>query len=460
MTQLSLKNRIALSYLVSTALLVLFVFVIIYNIVLYSVYSHVDNDLALEVNDHLSEIQIRNDRVFLLDPEEWREQEHNTLNVNPVFVEVCDNSEKRIDKSPNLKHHELYYHRNRQDFKPFDTKLAGKAIRQVEFAVRHKGRVAGYILIAMSLEEPRMVLKNLSQVLWISYPAILILLFLTARFIAGNSIKPIKNITNTANDITRDNLRSRIELPNKKDELYVLSRTINDLLERIENAVLREKQFTSDASHELRTPLAVVKGTLEVLIRKPREKKEYEEKIRYCISEVDRLNNLVDQLLLLARFENQKVALSRQEIELDEIILQSLERFSTVIAKQRIIIDFVFEEHFMVLSDAYLVSIIVENLLSNAIKYSPSQGTVKIVLSRDGQSVCCRIIDHGIGIPKEDLDKIFERFYRSKTISNREIKGTGLGLSIVNRLCDLLGIELNIDSPEQCGTEISIVFPS
>jgi len=157
----------------------------------------------------------------------------------------------------------------------------------------------------MSLQDATMVLHNLLKTMVILYPLILLLLFIIARIIAGKSIKPISAIIKTSNIITKDNLKSRIQLPQNQDELYILSQTINSLLDRIENTIEREKQFTSDASHELRTPLTVIKGTLEVLIRKPRQHEEYIEKINFCISEVNRLNHLVDQLLLLARFENQ-----------------------------------------------------------------------------------------------------------------------------------------------------------
>lgn len=459
MPRLSFKNRIALNYLISTALMVLFVFVIIYNIVSFTVYSHVDSDLAIEVNDHLSEIKITNDNVQLIDAKEWGEQEHNTLNVNPVFVQILDAERKLVGKSPNLKNSNLLLGENEKDFIAFDTKLTGKSIRQVQFSVRNKGKLAGHIMIAMSLEDTNLVLRNLSNVLLISYPIILLLLFFTARFIAGRSIMPIKNITKTASAITRENLKTRIELPEKKDELFVLSKTINDLLERIENAIAREKQFTSDASHELRTPLAVVKGTLEVLIRKQRDTKEYEEKIRYCISEVDRLNNLVDQLLLLARFENQKIVTNKIQVELDEIILQSLQRFSAEIESRNIAIIFSFEEHFIIHSDAYLVSIIVENLLSNALKYSNPSGEITIELVKENQSVLCTISDNGIGIPEEDLHKIYEQFYRSQATVHPAIKGTGLGLSIVKRLCDLLLIEIKIDSSLANGTSVCLRIP-
>ncbi|GEP51731.1 two-component sensor histidine kinase [Flavobacterium noncentrifugens] len=455
----SFKNRIAFNYLISTALMVLFVFVIIYNIVSYSVYSHVDNDIKIEVNGHLSEIKIENDNVTLIDPEEWREEEHRSLDVNPVFVQILDGNKELVNKSPNLKNRNLIFDANQEDFKNFDTKLNGRSIRQIQFPVLHKKKIAGYIIIAMSLEDANLVLQNLRDVLLVSYPIILLLLFFTARFIAGRNIRPITNITETASAITKDNLKSRIDLPSNKDELYVLSHTINSLLDRIENAIDREKQFTSDASHELRTPLAVVKGTLEVLIRKPREKEQYEEKIKYCISEIDRLNNMVDQLLLLARFENQKIGLNNQPVELDAIILQSLERFSSGIESANISIDFKFDNHFSIYSDAYLIATIIENLISNAIKYSKSNGLIRIHLSEASNFINCKISDNGIGIQKADLANIYGQFFRSQATAHPAIKGTGLGLSIVKRLCDLLQCDIQIESEIGKGTTVSIQFP-
>jgi len=459
MPQLSFKNRIALNYLISTALMVLFVFVIIYNIVSYSVYKHIDNNLALEVKGHLTEILVKNDNIQLVNPDEWRQQEHNTLYVNPVFVQIFNTDGKLVEKSPNLKKMNLHFNKDHKDFENFDTRLEGKSIRQIQFPVRHKSKLAGYILIAMSLEEANLVLGNLRNVLWISYPVILFLLFFTARFIAGRNIRPIKNITKTARAITKDNLKSRIELPANKDELFVLSTTMNNLLDRIENAIDREKQFTSDASHELRTPLAVVKGTLEVLIRKPREESEYHQKIKYCINEVDRLNTLVDQLLLLARFENQKIIINSQPVELDEIILQSLERFSSKIESENIAIDFSFNAHFTIVSDGYLVSVIIENLISNALKYSKKKGKISILLSDQTDGISCNIVDNGIGILKQDLTKIYEQFYRSEATSHTAIKGNGLGLSIVKRLCGLLYADIKIESEPGSGTSVNLWFP-
>jgi signal transduction histidine kinase len=251
----------------------------------------------------------------------------------------------------------------------------------------------------------------------------------------------------------------RIPLPPNKDELYALSQNINNLLDRIEYAIEREKQFTSDASHELRTPLAVIKGTMEVLIRKPRNQVEYEDKINFCISEVDRLNKMIDQLLLLARFENQKQNINNESVYLNAVLLDQLTRFSEKIAIKKITINSDFSSDFYVYSDAYLVSIIIGNLISNAIKYSNNSGKISIKLSQHSDTILFTIIDNGIGISQTDLEKVFYSFYRADSLNSSNIKGTGLGLSIVKRLCELLNITISIESELNIGTIIKLSLP-
>jgi signal transduction histidine kinase len=287
---------------------------------------------------------------------------------------------------------------------------------------------------------------------------ILLLLFLIARFIAGRSIKPISAIIQTADIITRDNLKSRITLPNNKDELHLLSGTINNLLDRVENAIEREKQFTSDASHELRTPLAVIKGTLEVLIRKPRNVDEYKEKIDFCIKEVNRLNHLVDELLLLARFEHQKQSLKLGKVSLNNLCEEIVKRNTIAIEEKEIKCNINFSEPYFVQSDSYLFSIVINNIITNAIKYSHKGGIINFEVRKSKSDIVLTVSDQGIGIAQEDLEKIFDQFYRSKSIQNPKIKGTGLGLSIVKRICFMLDVALEIKSEENIGTVVSFTF--
>jgi len=471
MFSFSFKNRIAFNYIVSTALLISIVFLVIFQIVKYSVYNHINTDIAVEVEKHLEEISLDSQETYLLQVDQWRAREHNTVDVNPVFVQFYDSNNQLIDKSPNLKNLNLKLFPIEKDNQYIDTQLNQKPIRQIQVPVFQEKEIIGHLVIAMSLDDAEMVIGNLSNILLISIPLILIVLFLIARFFAGRSIQPVRTIIETSSQITKDNLKTRIPLPQNKDELFVLSENINNLLNRIENAVDREKQFTSDASHELRTPLAVIKGTMEVLIRKPRNQHEYEEKIQFCISEVDRLNHMVDQLLLLARFENQKQNVKQESIYLNALILDNLTRFSdkTESKKLKIIADFT--DDYYIQSDNYLVSIIFSNLISNAIKFVDENTPPQVSISANVASVeeilklklvenkywKISISDNGIGIEDEFKENIFTMFHRIH--GNAEFEGTGLGLAICKKIIENHFGAILVESNQNQGTTFTLFLP-
>ena len=456
----SLKNRIAFYYLISTALLILVVFISIYSYVSYTVQDKLNQHINYKIEEHVSKIDYTKNEVILADKQEWYEREHNEVNVNPVFLQITNSQGDIIEKSENLKNKTLLFTKNLNRKLVLDSKLANKKIRQVQLPLIQSDKIKGYLLIAVSMEETVSFLYNLKKILFSTYLLVLLLLFLVARFIAGSTIKPINAIIKTSSEITKDNLKGRIELPQNRDELYTLSQTINSLLDRIENTIEREKQFTSYASHELRTPLAVIKGTMEVLIRKPRNQEEYQEKINFCIREVDRLNYLVDQLLLLARFENQKQNIKKEWVDLKALILDNLTQFSDSISNNDIEIKVTIADDLVIQSDYYLFSIIMSNLLSNAIKYSNEKSTIAIAAELKNKNTVLTITDSGMGIPNLELDKILHSFYRSETVQSSNIKGTGLGLSIVKRLCLLLKVEMDIQSQLGIGTTVTLIIPN
>ncbi|AWH86545.1 two-component sensor histidine kinase [Flavobacterium album] len=455
----SFKNRISLYNLFGVAILMLIIFISIYSTVFWSVNYDINEDLERELKIHQSEVTASNGVISYMPEGEWKEPEHVTVFMDPVFVEIYDVNKKLMEKSPNLKHSDLVLAEGAVKGTHIDTFIDSIPVRKVQTPLFYKGKTVGYAVIAMSIESETRVLDNLKYILFLTYPVGLIVLFFATRFIAARSIKPVVHIIDTARKITDNDFSQRIALPETKDELYILSDTINELLNRIENAIAREKQFTADASHELRTPLAIIKGTLEVLIRKPRDTDEYISKIKYCVEEVSRMNNLVDRLLMLARFENYDKASAFQQVALDEIMQEALERYSPKIKDKDIRVLFDVEQHFYILSDPSMLSIIIENVLSNAIKYSVDNGSlsIKIVNAGDGKIVCT-ITDNGIGIGEHDIDKVYDQFYRAEATENAGIKGTGLGLSIVRKIASLLHISIAISSIKDSGTTVTLIF--
>jgi len=441
-------------------MLIFVVFFSIYSIVSITVINKVNEHINYEVEEYKEKINVTERNVALLDPDEWDQREHNEVSVDPVFLEITNSVGTILEKSENLKTKSLIFNYKVLKDKVTDFKLSGKLIRQKQVPLYFQNKVNGYLIVAVSMEEAITIIEKLETILYVLFPIVLLILFLVAQFIAGRSIKPINSIITTSNAITNDNLKARIPLPKNKDELYILSQTINNLLDRIESTIDREKQFTSDASHELRTPLAVIKGTLEVLIRKPRNTEEYQQKINFCISEVDRINSLVDQLLLLARFENQKLSLKIEKENLNEHIAEVVHRFEAKAQKRNITIVNNFSKDYYGNTDSYFFTIVLNNLISNALKYSKENGTVEISLEISNDSTILKVKDSGIGISSDEINKVFNSFYRtSNTADHPEIKGIGLGLSIAKRLCDILGITISISSEENIGTILELSIP-
>ena len=460
MNKLSLRNRISFYFLGATAVLVLILFIAIYYVVHKTVYTHLDDDLKAESGEVFKGIVILNDKFIFANPYEWSEKEHSQIEVNPTFVQVCDTNGIVIRKSGNLLSSELKFYPGKKTKSFFNTLLSMQPTRQLQMPIQNpNGKILGYLIIAIPLEESALVLNNLKFVLLFTYPVVLIALFFITRFFAGKSIEPVNKVISTAERITKENLEERIELPLHKDELYKLTSTINQLLDRLEDTVIREKQFTSDASHELRTPLAVIKGTLEVLIRKPREVEQYESKISYCINEVNRMSTIIDQLLMLARYDSGKISPNIVKINLQHKVLSVLDRLQNQVISKNISVKIIDDFNIPVKADPDMIDIILENIISNSIKYSERDSNIEVQIEKNDSTVLCLIKDDGIGMTNEQVSKIFDRFYRADESRNSKISGNGLGLSIVKKLTDLQNLKLEITSRPQAGTTVIISFP-
>lgn len=455
----SFKNRIAFHYMIATAIIMAVVFLVIFFAVKSAVYSNIDKDLSYEADKHTKEVFIKGDSIKIINKEEWAEREHTTIQVNPVFVQIIDKNGRFMDKSPNLKEQFLVFNKDEKYGGHFNETLNKQIIRQAQVALEENGKIKGYIIAAMSLDASQKVLSNLSMVLVISYLIVLLGLYFISRFLAARSIIPVKNIIETTNRITKDNLNERVKLPSNKDELYQLSYGINSLLQRIENTIARERQFTSDASHELRTPLASLRGTLEVLIRKPRTQSEYEEKVTYALCEIDRMKNIIEQLLILARMDGNSIKASEM-LPLNTILDDIIKRYKDTIKSKNIQIKLDSNINAIDEVPSYFSYLMLDNVLSNAIKYSKDHSIITILITKVSNQIICQITDTGIGIKTEDLDHIFQQFFRSEALDHKHISGSGLGLSIAKKAADAIDAKFLIESELGKGTSVTITFLS
>jgi len=454
---LKFRNRIALFNTLAVAFTTALVFLVIYLVVYKTAYGHLDNDILIEKEEVFGNIQCHGDSVIINKMPEWDEAEHSQVEVNPTFLQISDLKDKIIFRSTNLLENQILSNpiRNQETF--YNGEINGKRIRLGYFPINNESGVKiGQLTIAVSQQQSYTILNNLIWVLLITFPLVLIVQFVVSSLAASKAIKPVNQLIDSASEISDSNLSTRLVLPAHQDELYQLTKTINELLSRIETSMLQQKQFTSDASHEIRTPLSGIRGTLEVLIRKQREPQVYEEKIARTIKEVDRLDLLLEQLLQLARIDSSKAA-RNEAICLTKLISLSGKKWKKQAREKKINLQLQIPEDVIVMGDQLYLELILDNLLSNAIKYGKENGNV--FASWDETSKTLSIKDDGIGIPIKDLPNIFNRFYRADESRSSAIKGNGLGLSIVKKLSNFQNINLRAESQPDQGSTFMLQFP-
>ena len=452
----SYKERIARRLTWVTALIFSLVFLLIYLVANFTVVRNIDRELQLEIDKHKKEIFLVDGKIRFLHMDEWEEMEHAQIQLNPIFIEIVDMEGNSMDRSPNLNENYLSFSPEKSENKEAWTqKIGSREVRQRQIPLFNAGKQEGYLLLAKSFADTRELLDNLRNVLLLIYPLILISLYLTMRYLAGKSIEPLEKISQKTNQITQENLNERIPETGANDEIGQLSRSINNLLGRLEQALKREKQFTSDTSHELRTPLAVLRGTLEVLIRKPRTAEEYEQKVKTALGSIDRMSTMIDQLLALARVENGK-NLVKEELELIAFLEELGDQFSLE-KQQKVVFQSLLSLPIYVRTNEKSLEMILGNLLENAVKYSQEGNEVFLRVGREKEAFI-EVVDLGCGIAPEQIDQIFDPFFRAQEALDRGIPGTGLGLAIVKKLAQESGIQLSVRSEKGKGSTFRLDF--
>ncbi|NTW54961.1 MAG: HAMP domain-containing protein [Chlorobaculum sp.] len=466
---MSLRNRIAFYYTVTTALLMAAVFGAIFFSIDRIVFLHFDQELRHEASEALQKARLKGklfselERLCELDSTEVKlngdKLPVERISTDSGFIEIFDRQGRVVGKSLNLENHSLKFNTGYSGVRFFDSTVGPEPVREVQVPlIDKKGEVAAWLVVAIPTGNILSIFIDLRNIMIVSFPVIILFLFILTRAIAGRSIRPIEEVISTAETLTQENFGQRIPLPRQHDELYRLSATINELLDRLQEAFEREKHFTADASHELRTPLAVVKGTLDVLVRKPRAVEHYEEKIRYCLDELQRMSRLIDQLLILARYEQGAVKLHIAPIELSAAIESVIARLGSLASDKQISFERERLEEGQVSVDPFMLDMILENILSNAIKFSPAGSSIEIDVARQSGLLVCTIADHGPGIPEDKLQRVFDRFYRVDESRSSGTGGFGLGLSIVKKLSDIQHIGVSVTSREREGTAFRLVF--
>jgi len=329
--------------------------------------------------------------------------------------------------------------------------------RIITTPVMENRRLSYIVQVASPLAQLRTVLRNLRFSLLFLLPLTVILTGLSGVFLVQLTLKPVDQMIETIHQITAENLKLRLKIPGTKDEIESLAKTFNQMIARLDEAFTTQRQFMEDISHELKTPLSVLKGELEVTLKKIRSPQEYENALQSSLEEVNHLAGIVENLLTLARFDAKTTILQAQPLDLSSLIKDAVEAIQVLAVQKNITLQFNTAHTVEILADKNQLKRLVLNLLDNAIKYTSSGGRVSIDLHQQRTSVDIDITDTGIGIPENELPHIFDRFYRVD--KSRSSIGFGLGLSIAQSIAMAHGGRIYAKANVPQGTIFTISLP-
>jgi len=337
-----------------------------------------------------------------------------------------------------------------KDYIVYDTRTPGPPGRHGGFWIRGVESVNSTTLLG----------KSAIVIMLILIPLILLLTALGGYYITKKAFNPVNNIIKTANDISaQKDISRRIEISpdSKEDELNHLSVTLNKMLDKIENLIIQEKQFTSDASHELRTPISVILAQGEYLLDISENDKE-KELAQTIVDKAKQVSKLVSRLLLLARIDQNRQKFNKEKVDVGVIIDVAIDSMKELASKKEILLFSNVSDGTIVDADETLLLSAITNLISNGIKYGKESGHVSVTASKLGDRTEITVADNGVGISAEHIDNIWTRFYRVDDVRNDDYGSSGLGLSMVKSIIELHGGTVAVKSCLGQGTEFRIIL--
>jgi heavy metal sensor kinase len=315
------------------------------------------------------------------------------------------------------------------------------------------------VQIATDIKNINKTLYNFLENIFIVIPVLLIVSIGCGMFVAKKYREIVRSITSVTNRITSRNLQERLTVPAVQDEFRDLTVTINSMINRLEQSFMEIKQLTADVSHELRTPLCALKGELEIALSQKRNDDEYLEAIAESLERINFLIRMVNDLLLISRFDENKTDLEMVYLNLGEIV-RDLHEFYLPMAQDKKLQFFIKQcDDVTTPCDKTRIHQLFSNLLDNAIKFTPEQGSVTLSLTAAESAVQFLVRDTGIGIPESDIPNIFNRFYQCDKSRSGASRGSGLGLHICKHIAEAHRGSIRIERNQGAGVTAIVTLP-
>lgn len=449
MNRLTIRVKMMLWYTLLTGVLLAVFIPTLYRAISQSLFKNEEGVLRTAMSQVISDMEVENNTVVF----------DGQMELLPgIYVVITDSNGTAI------------YSNNSLNWIADESYVYGE-VRKLQKAeaewlfydelIENDEKMIASIHLCSSYDHIESSLNNLKLILLFSSLAFLAIAILGGLFIAGRALSPISDITKTAAKMESGDLTNRISGIHSKDEVGLLADTFNKMLERLEVSFTKEKQFASDASHELRTPVAIIMAHAEEIINKLSMVDEninfsFDEYAEIILSESKRMNVIISQLLMLTRGYEGKYPLELETFDLTVVMEEVTHQMEKVATLQNISLLCEADSTVEITADQSLVTQLLINLIENAIKYNNPEGYVKISALKGQGNIRITVEDNGMGIARNDIAHIFDRFYRVDT--SRDRSGTGLGLSIVKWIVDEHNGEIIVASELGKGTKFDVLL--
>jgi len=314
------------------------------------------------------------------------------------------------------------------------------------------------VYAAQSLEESIQMINRFRTILFMAISLNIMVLAFAGFWIARRSLSPLARFSDRIEKITHKTMGERIDPEFQVDEVRNVARSFNDMLDRLQGAFESEKRLVADASHELKTPLSVIKAQCDVLLQRERTKEEYAGALSKIKATSDTMKKLIDDMLSLTRLDSGSLSASGfADVSLGECIDRAVKFTGFMAEAKQIRMNKNISNDIWIKGDQDALTEIFLNIIENAIKYSPAENSIEIILVPDAREATVEIRDHGAGITQEDMERVFDRFYRGAAA--RSLPGTGLGLSIAKAIAEAHGGRISVRSEAGKGSSFFITLP-
>jgi heavy metal sensor kinase len=322
------------------------------------------------------------------------------------------------------------------------------------------GVLVGVLQVGRSERDVDAALYQLAVLIAVAIPLTLVFASAGGLFLASRALGPIDRITRAAAAIDAEDLSRRLDFGGSRDEVGRLAATFDRMLDRLDAAFRRQRQFTADASHELRTPLTVLASQIDVALERPRTPEEYQRLLASLRDDTARMGQLLGELLTLARADAGQQLLSREPLELAELVHNVVSAMQPLAGQRGVQLVEDTRVEAVVDGDQTRLSQLLLNLVENGLRYTPAGGSVSVRVGHDGGWAVIEVADTGVGIAREHLPHVFERFYRADPARARSDGGAGLGLAIGHWIAQAHGGRIEVSSEPGRGSTFRVYLPS